>query len=145
MLFNDMFFHLSLYKFSHGHCDVPEEYTGPDGLPLGYWVQEQRLYFKSRNTFKEDWELERVASLVSIGFDFMVLEKSWNEKFDELVKYRERNPDRWPRQDTALGRWVQRHRAEYALLASAREELRRVREEARGACRRRRPCGASCA
>ena len=106
------------FKRQHGHCEVPQNYA--ENTSLGTWVNKQRMEQKNRtegkNSSLNDSRLER---LQSIGFRWAKRkgQASWNEKFNELVAYKNKFgnchvPTKY-KDNTALGRWVSTQRAEY--------------------------------
>lgn len=109
---------LTEFKRHHGHCEVPQNYA--ENTSLGTWVNKQRMEQKNRidgkNSSLNDLRLER---LQSIGFRWAKRkgQASWNEKFNELVAYKNKFgnchvPTKY-KDNTALGRWVSTQRAEY--------------------------------
>jgi len=102
---------LRLFKEREGHCRVPQNYKTVDGYTLGLWVSVQR-------TDKVKMAQHRIDQLREIGFAWTAREGKWEEGFEELVKFYEREghcnikrryvtDDGW-----RLGDWVGRQRAE---------------------------------
>lgn len=76
---NDQFELIIKYKQKHGHCNIPRNH------PIGTWVMNQRNLNK-----KGALSSERRAKLDSIGFVWS-LKVDWNDRFQELVEYKEAN------------------------------------------------------
>jgi hypothetical protein len=68
-------------------------YVAPDGLRLGLWCQNQRVFRKRRAL-----TLDRVRKLESIGFPWKGVARagSWEEAFAALKRFRRENPNHWP-------------------------------------------------
>jgi hypothetical protein len=99
------------------------------GGNLGGWAVEMSILHKK---WKEGGHVspemeEKFAQLSELGFKFNVFPKydnnrSWDDHFNELVKYREshghaRIPLKY-KADMRLGKWVQRLRSEYKKFGS---------------------------
>merc|ERR1719356_1654057 len=103
----ERFNELAAYKQINGNCNVPRSH----GASLGTWVSSQREYYK-----KDKLSLERVSRLKKMGFNWgtrklMSNDLLWEEKFKELVAYREKNGDcNVNRRLGALGSWVNEQR-----------------------------------
>jgi hypothetical protein len=102
------FAELVAYKEIHGHCSVPQSYG-----PLGWWcgTQRQRKYPLSP---------EQVARLEAIGFCWNTINAAWEQKFVELVAYKEIHghcnvPQRCP-----LGAWCTWQRQKKGQLSQER-------------------------
>lgn len=86
-----------------GHCRVPQKWK--ENKPLSHWVATQRLHFS-----KGKLHLDRIALLNNLGFEWKVSVGTWDERFAELCKYRERYgntrvPTKWE-ENRHLGAWV---------------------------------------
>jgi hypothetical protein len=77
---NRRFEELKAFHKKHGHSDVPTRYK--DNTKLGWWVNNQRKYFKtvcsSSNSKEKPCPLtqERIKKLHTVGFKFSVLDTS---------------------------------------------------------------------
>ena len=92
---------LVLYKEKNGNCNVPQSQGR-----LGRWVHDQRT-----NYTKGKLSRERTTQLEGVGFNWGIKDKPWEESFDELVVYKEKNGNcNMPRSQGALGRWVNKQR-----------------------------------
>ena len=107
---------LEAFKAEHGHCSVPQKHG-----TLGGWVNSQRTAHNG-GTLSE----ERVRRLDDIGFDWGKARGprgtplSWDERFDELMKYKaEHGHCNIPQSTGSLGKWVdnQRHQKRKGKLS----------------------------
>jgi len=112
---------LIAYRQEHGNCNVPRAYN--PNPALGKWVTTLR-------GIHQDGKLasERKEQLESISFDWDPVNSSWEEKFQELLVYRQEHGDcnviRGYKSNPALGLWVNHIRQNYKAdkLASDRKE-----------------------
>ena len=107
-----MYDRLIAYKKQYKHTCVPKEYQKDSRL--GRWVHSQRSYF---NTNKSYLTADRISRLNSIGFVWNPLDAQWTEKYDRLVKYKEKYnttcvPALYPA-DPPLASWVNHQRSYY--------------------------------
>lgn len=109
---------LKAFKEKHGHCLVP---TRSLEYPLGSWVSTQRAEYK-RCMYKQkssSMTTKRISLLESVGFVWNV-DVPWNERFKELVQFKERfghcSVPRDFQINPALGRWVHAQRSAYRNL-----------------------------
>ena len=111
---DDYLVKLQEFKQRHGHCRVPQRpKEGEDDGGLGGWVNRIRKDYKKskdeRTLLNDDLKLK----LVTMGFEF-TLRSSWDDKFDELVRYREMNGHcKVPRRNPKVGKWVSSQRTLY--------------------------------
>jgi len=103
-----MFERLQAYQQEHnGSCDVPQTYD-PD-QQLGYWVSNQRKFYKRGLLAKE-----RRDQLVAIGFQWTRCTE-WNEMLKRLQAYQQEDggssdvPQKYGR-DPQLGKWINKQR-----------------------------------
>lgn len=98
-----MFAALKNYKQTHGDCNVS---TGDlKNKELGGWVAEQRTTYT-----KGILDKSRKAQLDEIGFVWDTRDETWEKRFSELIKYKNKNGDcgvpfDWP-ENRGLSRWV---------------------------------------
>jgi len=134
--FDVMFQKLVDFKEEHGHCSVPRNPHNPneDGeiKKLGNWVQairnrrmsllrdgieyEEAVPGKRNRILTKQLTAERIDRLDSIEFVWSVAgpKVAWEDRFRELMEYREAN-GRWPSQSMGkLGEWVHKQRVCYA-------------------------------
>jgi len=91
------------FKHKYGHCNVPCTYS--ENIVLARWVSMQRQLYKNGKLLPE-----RYNKLLEIGFTWDPFEATWNERFDELVLFKEKNghcnvPLNYP-DNCSLGTWV---------------------------------------
>jgi hypothetical protein len=79
---NEQYQKLVKYKQRCGHCRVPHEWK--EDPTLAGWVSVQR----KRQTLLAD---ARREALDSLGFDWDPYETLWNEQFQKLVEYKQRD------------------------------------------------------
>lgn len=105
---NEMFTALVQYKELHSTCNVPAEYE--ENPHLARWVKKQRQRRNSRTL-----DDERTRRLTKIGFAWDVHGAKWDEMFNTLVAYKERNGDccvpRNYAKNPQLARWVGKQRS----------------------------------
>ncbi|GFH61993.1 hypothetical protein CTEN210_18469 [Chaetoceros tenuissimus] len=123
----DMFEELEKYKEQNGHCNVPYNYIA--NKALGGWVHTQRDQFQlmSKGSNAKITE-ERVKLLDNIGFEWTPMKSAWNEKFEELKKYKAQNGHcNVPKQHHAnksLAHWVQSQRRQYkAMMDGSKSQI----------------------
>jgi len=89
---DEMYERLLIWRKKHGHCIVPNRYSGD--RQLGTWVSTQRRHYKAlllgRNT-SLSMTPERAQKLAEIGFDWSAKNKSadikWESQFTNLLEY----------------------------------------------------------
>ena len=109
---------LKVFKKKHGHCHVPQRYV--PNKSLGKWVHKQRQIAKNST---KNLNLKRLRALQSIGFWLEPPDKIeivWNQRYAELVEYRNNVgdcsvPQRF-QANIPLGMWVHRQRGEMKRL-----------------------------
>lgn len=104
------------YKEEHGTTNV----AWNDGK-LGTWVVKQRAQYKLWTENKHSQMTEsRIRLLNSIDFQWSLYNK-WDDKFDELLKYKEQHGHaNVPKNYGPLGVWVGDQRTQYKLLKKNR-------------------------
>ena len=119
---NDKFEQLKQYKSKYGDCNVPERYD--KNHALGNWVRTQRTQFKQSKMSEE-----RINMLNTIGFNWGVSidKNSWNDKFEELKKYKSQHGDcNVPRKydkNQQLARWVHHQRSKFKDSKMSEERI----------------------
>ena len=111
---------LQTFVIEYKHCRVPREYKLPDGYRLGGWVHEQR---QARETLSP----ERKARLDVLGFVWDPLSAQWEEGFDHLKVFKQREghcrvPARHGENGFRLGGWVNWQRTNKEQLTIVRRE-----------------------
>ncbi|PYK19450.1 MAG: hypothetical protein DME55_04750, partial [Verrucomicrobia bacterium] len=102
-----MFAALIEYRQRFGNCRVPHEWS--ENAALGAWVSLQRTCRK-----RGQISARRVHKLNSLGFVWDIRDGFWEERFSELVQYKQHVGDtlvpvRWP-ENLKLGAWVANQR-----------------------------------
>jgi hypothetical protein len=109
---------LAGYRKSHGHCNVPQNFS--ENTKLANWVGTQRkqynLHLKGK---KSRMKLSRIQESESLGFDWGVCATSWEDRLSELGEYRIiqghcKVPNNCS-ENTRLAYWVGTQRREYRL------------------------------
>jgi hypothetical protein len=108
----------------NGHVRIPVS-----DVELGEFVSRMRQeYNKFQDGKKSSLNEERIQALADLGFLFCAgkrpqtntkerqKKKTWDERFDELVAYRNKNGNCLVPQHTSLGEWGHKQRAEYKKL-----------------------------
>jgi superfamily II DNA or RNA helicase len=119
---NEGYESLKAYKSREGNCLVVGTYKDVDGFRLGNWVSKQRKG-------KEELTSERAVLLEELGFVWEPLEEAWNEGFERLKTYKEREGDCRVSNDFRdddgfrLGNWVRGQRSPRANLSPGRAAL----------------------
>jgi superfamily II DNA or RNA helicase/ribosomal protein L7Ae-like RNA K-turn-binding protein len=98
---------LKAFKAREGHCLVPSMHT-EEGFNLGNWISNQRA-------IKSSISFDRLARLNELGFIWEPLELKWEENFNALKKFKEREghclvPYMHIEDGLALGGWVGKQR-----------------------------------
>ncbi len=99
---------LVAFKRKEGHCNVPSAF--PDEPALGHWLGNQRA-FMSKGKLAAD----RIRLLEAVGITWNTVEAQWEEKFERLVAFKEREghanvPSHYP-VDVELANWVGNQRS----------------------------------
>jgi len=105
-----MYQSLKTFHTETGNTDVPA------GSRLGAWVAQQRKDYLNFTTGKEsDMTQERVDKLQSINFFFMSTKKAlkFEQRVDELIRFKEDNGNFEPPSNTLLYKWVYAIRKKY--------------------------------
>lgn len=108
-LWEDGFQALKRYRVREGNCRVPLRHIDEAGFKLGNWVHTQRLH-------KDAMSVERRRRLDEIEFQWDAVSALWEDEFQALKRYREREGDcRVPQEyidETGfkLGHWVSNQR-----------------------------------
>ena len=110
------------YKEREGDCDVLQTHI-EDGLKLGVWVTDQRQIRKKSNL-----SAKRINKLDQIGFIWDPLERQWEEGFNYLVVFKEREGHclvsrGYEEAGYKLGDWVSRRRGNKSEISEERIKL----------------------
>jgi len=142
---NENFDRLVKWKETHGNCHmIPDKSTDPEVAQLHKWVSDQRMHYKQQDkntaTDKQDCvaadsssttknskkkkalpklSQDKIDKLKGIGFEFDARDVKWLQKFDVLLKYKQRHGDFLVpsnyQEDLSLSNWVANQRAQYNL------------------------------
>ena len=134
------------WKETHGNCHIiPDKSTDPEVAQLHKWVSDQRTHYKQNKNSASDKQdciaadssttttknskkkkapppklsQDKIDKLKSIGFEFDARDAKWLQKFDVLLKYKQRHgdflvPNNY-QEDLSLSNWVANQRAQYNL------------------------------
>ena len=102
-MWQERFNQLLAFKEKHGHCNVPLKYT--QNKTLGSFVIGQRYKQKNGNL-----PAHQIEQLNAIGFIWDLNEHLWQEKFNQLLAFKEKHghcnvPQKYT-ENKALGSWV---------------------------------------
>merc|ERR1712238_421777 len=97
------------YKDREGDCNVPNDHK-EDGENLGNWLNNQR---QANNNGKIDTQKQK--QLESLGVVWDILSQQWENNFNLLVKYKDREghcnvPRRHKEDGKNLGAWLSKQR-----------------------------------
>ncbi|XGZ09555.1 Helicase associated domain protein [Peribacillus sp. RS7] len=115
---------LLAYKLKHGNCLVP---GGSKTYPqLSKWVSHQR-----RNYLEKRLSEIQISKLEELGFAWKPDEASWNEKYDMLVKFKEKHghcmvPHTF-KEVSGLYSWVVNQRTHYSQGTLSPERMERLK------------------
>jgi hypothetical protein len=115
------------YKSQHGHCLVPHSTKGNKELTsLGRWVANQRVFYKMHQDGKPGHiKPHRIETLEKVGFVWNVNDMLWENKLQELIKYKTINgtcdiPSKCPKEYKKIRNWVELQRQQYRLFRAKR-------------------------
>jgi hypothetical protein len=116
----EAFERLKEFREREGHCQVGREQV-IDGIRMGNWVKTQRAN-------KSHLAPDKIAKLDSIGFDWAPVTETWDESFNALKKFRDREGHCRVYQNhiedgVKLGSWINRQRQSMKLLTAERIRL----------------------
>jgi superfamily II DNA or RNA helicase len=114
---------LALFRKQHGHSNVPS--FSPDNKKLGLWCTTQRATKTQGNLSQE-----RIARLNALGFDWGLHASQWDDMFEALTLYKEKQghcnvPLSWP-ENKKLGRWCNKQRATKTQGRLSKERITRL-------------------
>ena len=99
---------LKQFKAEHGHVRVHTKQG-----KLGSWVMIQRLQYGLRQKDEKSTLCdERMKALDEVGFEWDIHEISWEEKYNELRSYKQRENDHLDEISPHLKSWIAAQRAE---------------------------------
>ena len=98
------------YKEEHGDCNVPWKYL--ENPELGYWVYNQRQFYRNNELSKD-----KINKLEQLGFVWDPFKARWEEMYRELKKYKNKqghcNVPRGYKENPKLDSWVLKQRQDY--------------------------------
>jgi hypothetical protein len=109
---------LADYRKTHGHCNVPRNYS--ENSKLANWVKKQRSNYSLHQVGKKShMTLFRIKDLESLDFQWTVCVIAWEDLLRELADYRKIHghcnvPQNYS-ENTKLGKWVGTQRNNYRL------------------------------
>jgi len=127
---DQMFVKLVLYKAQNGDCLVPniKPKTDPN-FALSRWVAYQRAQYDNQKNYNNEAKVKRLKldgmelthsrkiALETIGFAWNVTnqenEERWEQRYIELVKFKEEHGHTNVKGRSSLARWVQNQRKTY--------------------------------
>ncbi|ACI64187.1 predicted protein, partial [Thalassiosira pseudonana CCMP1335] len=115
-------------KFGHLNIDHNVKSQGNLG---GFAVQMTSLYnsWKAGADTSPDM-IAKFQEIAGLGFAFNIYPKNWDQQYNELVKYKQRNGSaRVPlkyKADMRLGTWVKRMRSQYKAQKLASERIEKL-------------------
>lgn len=110
---------LRAFKEANGHCLVPHTY--PEKPHLARWVKRQRRQYKLRMEGNKNSTMteERIKILNDIGFVWDSHEVIWNERFSQLLAYKQKcghcRVPSYCKECPQLASWVKCQRRQYKL------------------------------
>mmetsp|Transcript_41529 Transcript_41529/g.60901 ORF Transcript_41529/g.60901 Transcript_41529/m.60901 type:complete len:290 (-) Transcript_41529:44-913(-) len=107
------------YKADHGDCLVPRNFR--PNPQLGRWVNLQRKDYKTKTEGKKSpMSKVRISLLEELGFAWVGVKTVWEERFEELKKYKAEYGDCLVPQafqpNPKLGQWVNAQRKDYKVM-----------------------------
>ena len=106
----------------HGHANVPHTY--PKNPKLARWVKRQRHQYKLLQDGKQSsLTVTRINALETINFVWDSHELHWDEKYEALAAYRNKNghctvPSCY--KENNLGTWIKCQRRQYKLYCAGK-------------------------
>lgn len=110
---------LRAFKETNGHCLVP--HTFPEKPHLARWVKRQRRQYKLKIEGNKNSTMteERIKILNDIGFVWDSHEVIWNERFSQLLAYKQKcghcRVPSYCKECPQLASWVKCQRRQYKL------------------------------
>lgn len=128
LTFEERMEQLREFKAQHGHCKVKTNHP-----ELGQWTSKMRREYREytegegKQRISSETMEKRIRELQEVGFVFQAgkritlppkhLQKSWEERFEELMQFKAENGHCVVPQSTpGLGEWVHRQRKDYKAL-----------------------------
>lgn len=120
---DEMFSALAAYRRRFGNCNVPQECS--ENAALGAWVSLQRTCRK-----RGQISARRVHKLNSLEFVWNIRDGFWEERFSELVQYKQHAgdtlvPAKWLK-NRKLGAWVANQRVRKKQRTLSEDRISRL-------------------
>ncbi|OEU17958.1 hypothetical protein FRACYDRAFT_143275, partial [Fragilariopsis cylindrus CCMP1102] len=113
---------LKVYWKKHGHCNVPRK--NPN---LGLWVMDQRTakkkYEAGLKTPMTDYKLQHLADM---DFQWNRYSEVWDQRFEELRKYKDDHGHCRLPQKGQLGIWAKEQRRSTVRARSSKERIAKL-------------------
>ena len=123
---------LKQFQESHGHCNVPRDYSA--NKELGLWVSNQRTQYRLRQEGNQSSTMtnERISMLEEIGFIWDAQKSAWMTRYEELIEFKQRHghcnvPSDYSA-NKELGQWVHTQRKQYRLLQEGKQSSQMTNE-----------------
>jgi hypothetical protein len=115
---NQRFRDLLKFRGKYGHCFVPLDW--PQNPSLAHWIKHQRYQYKAKLEGKHSTLTEvRQETLEELGFVWDSHRATWQERFNEMVVYREihghSNVPSRDEENPKLSSWMKCQRRQYKL------------------------------
>jgi superfamily II DNA or RNA helicase len=107
------------YKQEYGDCLVPISFD----KKLGYWVQQQRNFYKKQRLSKE-----RIEKLNFLGFTWNPNDELWDKMYQFLKEYKEVNGDCLVKKGHFLSNWVYDQRKAYKKNELSFDKIEKLEE-----------------
>lgn len=138
---SERFEQLKTFKSLHGHCIVPRNFDEGNMEGLGKWIAQQRHAYRLLKDGKPTTMTpERVQQFNDLGMVWSILKqstkpraerKSWQERFEELIAYKEQKGTTNVPQTYAggLGNFVHQQRTEYHKFKGGKKSMMNAEKE----------------
>mmetsp|Transcript_33143 Transcript_33143/g.97763 ORF Transcript_33143/g.97763 Transcript_33143/m.97763 type:complete len:713 (-) Transcript_33143:38-2176(-) len=138
---SERFEQLKAFKQKHTHCIVPRNYDEENMEGLGKWIAQQRHAYRLLKDGKPTtMTAERVQQFNDLGMVWSILKqstkpraerKSWQERFEELLAYKEEKgttsvPQSYP---GGLGNFVHQQRTMYQKYKAGKKSMMNAEKE----------------
>ena len=127
--FNKGFEETLRYKKQHGTANAPRSYKTPEGFNLGSWQRTQRKCFRNGKL-----EQDRIKKLEEIGFVWEVREESFNQGFEETLRYKKQHGNanapasyKTP-EGFNLGAWLSNQRTNFRTGKLEQDRIKKLEE-----------------
>jgi hypothetical protein len=138
---SERFEQLKAFKARHNHCIVPRNYDEENMEGLGKWIAQQRHAYRLLKDGKPTtMTAERVQQFDDLGMVWSILKqsnkpraerKSWQERFEELIAFKEEKGTTSVPQSYSggLGNWVHQQRTMYQKFKAGKKSMMNAEKE----------------